>query len=93
MLVETFLPGREFTVGITGTGEDAEVLGVIEVIADRQGRARMATATRTRSISKRRSSIAWRTTREAKEAAEVALAAWRALRCRDGGRVDIRYGE
>ena len=32
VLAETFLPGREFTVGITGTGPEASVLGVIEVI-------------------------------------------------------------
>ena len=30
--METYLPGREFTVGILGTGKDARALGVIEVI-------------------------------------------------------------
>jgi D-alanine-D-alanine ligase len=32
VLVEEFLPGREFTVGITGTGNDAQVIGMMEVI-------------------------------------------------------------
>ena len=32
VLVETYLPGREFTVGILGTGKDARALGVLEVI-------------------------------------------------------------
>ena len=31
VLVETFLSGREFTVGIAGTGPEAEVLGSMEV--------------------------------------------------------------
>src|SRR5258708_5393385 len=31
VLVETFLPGREFTVGIVGTGRAASSLGVMEV--------------------------------------------------------------
>ena len=31
VLVEKFLPGREFTVGITGTGRNAKVVGVIEI--------------------------------------------------------------
>ncbi len=30
-LVETFLPGREFTVGILGNGPQAEVLGIVEI--------------------------------------------------------------
>jgi len=32
VLVEQFLPGREFTVGVLGTGADAEVLGTLEII-------------------------------------------------------------
>ena len=32
VLVEAFLPGREFTVAITGTGDDATVLGVSEIV-------------------------------------------------------------
>ena len=32
VLVETYLPGREFTVGIVGNGKDATVLGVCEIL-------------------------------------------------------------
>ena len=32
VLVETYLPGREFTVGIVGNGEEARVLGVCEIL-------------------------------------------------------------
>jgi len=32
VLVETFLPGRELTVGILGTGRDSAVIGVMEII-------------------------------------------------------------
>ncbi|MCK9346874.1 MAG: hypothetical protein M0P40_07135 [Bacteroidales bacterium] len=32
VLVETYLPGREFTVGICGNGPDARVIGVMEVV-------------------------------------------------------------
>ena len=32
LLVEQFLPGREFTVGIVGTGQDAQVVGVREFV-------------------------------------------------------------
>jgi len=32
ILVEEFLPGREFTVGVIGTGKEARVIGVLEII-------------------------------------------------------------
>lgn len=32
VLVEEYLPGSEFTVGITGTGSSARVLGILEII-------------------------------------------------------------
>ena len=34
VLVETFLPGREFTVGMIGTGRHAESIAVLEVLLD-----------------------------------------------------------
>ena len=32
VLIEEYLPGREFTVGVTGSGTDAKVIGGMEVI-------------------------------------------------------------
>ena len=91
VLVETFLPGREFTVGITGTAEDAKVLGVTEIVplagwvGDGYGFENKDTGWEERVEIVRATHLP-----EAKRAGAVALAAWRALRCRDGGRIDIR---
>ena len=46
VLVEEFLPGREFTTGLVGTGDNAQVLGTLEIVLlagaddDRRRRAR-----------------------------------------------------
>jgi D-alanine-D-alanine ligase len=97
VLVETFLSGREFTVGITGTGEDARVLGSTEIVpkagwvGDGYGFENKDAGWEDRVEIIRASHLP-----QAKAAGAVALAAWRALRCRDGGRIDIRcdaYGK
>lgn len=89
VLVEEFLPGREFTVAITGTGEDAAVLGISEIVpmanwvGDGYGYEN-------KEYWLDKVQIVEADEEHARAVSEVALAAWRALRCRDGGRIDIR---
>jgi D-alanine-D-alanine ligase len=89
VLVETFLPGREFTVGITGTGKEAAPLAVIEVVL-RSGAEKDAYS----YVNKERYEelVEYRLVKDnmAEAAAEVALASYRGLGCRDAGRVDLR---
>ncbi|KAF5042856.1 MAG: ATP-grasp domain-containing protein [Sphaerochaeta sp.] len=92
VLVETFLSGREFTVGITGTGDEAVSTGVMEIIIDHHSdggiysyKTKQEYVTTTRY--EKPEPAAW------KACEAVALAAWRALGCRDGGRIDVKMGE
>jgi len=89
VLVETYLPGREFTVGITGTGVDARVLGVLEIAPTGK-----AAGSDYGFENKERcdENVVYRLVEDAQSeaAAAIALKAWRVLRCRDGGRIDIR---
>ena len=90
VLVETYLPGREFTVGIVGTGDEARALGVLDIApTDKAVGIDYGYENKERCDE----NIVYRLIddAEARGAADVALAAWRALRCRDGGRVDVRY--
>ncbi len=89
VLVEEFLPGREFTTGIVGTGEKARVIGSMEVIL--LGSAEpdaYSYANKDDWIGK----IDYKLVNDSvvKKAEKFALAAWRGLGCRDGGRIDIR---
>src|SRR5690606_31381467 len=34
VIIEEYLPGREFTVGIVGTGKGARVIGALEIVVD-----------------------------------------------------------
>jgi D-alanine-D-alanine ligase len=93
VLVETFLPGREFTVGILGTGEDARVLGVSEIVPKDAWVGDGYGFENKDGNWQEKVDVIGADPVSAKGAGEVALAAWRALRCRDGGRVDIRHDD
>jgi len=95
VLVETFLPGREFTVGILGNGSPY-MLGIMEV-APSEGSVEdfIYSVTVKREFEKRvqlkcppdlSPSLLCRIE-------EVALSSYRVLGCRDVARIDIRLGE
>jgi len=90
VLVESYLPGREFTTGILGTGDSARVLGTLEVAIKANAPGRDYSF----EIKERCEEfvdylpMARDTLREEVEA--VSLSAYRALDCRDAGRVDVR---
>lgn len=89
VIVEPFLPGREFTVGIVGTGDRAEIIGTMEVHFLEKAEV-AAYGYQNKSDWEDRVSYSMPADRIARRAGEVALAAYRALEVRDLGRVDIR---
>ncbi|UCG00230.1 MAG: ATP-grasp domain-containing protein [Spirochaetaceae bacterium] len=89
VLVEEYLPGREFTVGILGTGVRAAALGTLEVIIREHGEQGAYSYL---NKEKCEELVEYRFVRdkEVRAAEELSLQAWRVLGCRDAGRVDIR---
>jgi len=88
-LIETFLPGREFTVGLVGTGKAAEAVGALEVVLKDNAEPVAYSYVNKEECEER---VIYRLVDDAaaREACAVALEAWRALGCRDAGRVDLR---
>jgi D-alanine-D-alanine ligase len=89
VLVETYLPGREFTVGLAGTGAKARVLGVVEVLLGDKAEPG-AYSYDNKEHYEDRVRYALCDDAPARDAAALSLAAWRGLGCRDAGRVDVR---
>lgn len=89
VLVETYLPGREFTVGIVGTGKNARAIGAMEVILNPDAEQHAYSYDNKEHYENLVRYAAVDDT-EAKHAMEISLAAWRGLGLKDGGRIDLR---
>jgi D-alanine-D-alanine ligase len=89
VLVEAFLPGRELTVGVVGTGAAAATVGALEITLLAGADADVCTF-RNKEDCERLVSYSLPTDEHTRAAERIALAAWRTLGCRDGGRVDLR---
>lgn len=88
-IVEPYLPGREFTVGIVGTGDAARAVGTMEVILRNDAEPHSYTY-----VNKEKCEVLcdfpMADVKSAAEAESQSLRAWRLLGCRDAGRVDLR---
>ena len=92
VLVERFLPGREFTVGITGTGAGAQILGTMEVLllpSAEPGVYSYHNKENSEELVRYRRMLPGEDPLIA-AVEDIALRAWRTLGCRDAGRLDVR---
>jgi len=89
VLVETYLPGREFTVGIVGSGAAAAAVGVIEVLLRPEAEVNAYSY-----VNKENCEELVKYVLAPEDAAdpcrELALRAWRGLGCLDAGRIDVK---
>jgi D-alanine-D-alanine ligase len=88
-LVERYLPGREFTVGIVGNGNEARVLGVCEILLKPNAEANVYSL-HNKELCEELVTYAPADDNEAWLAGARALQAYRALECRDAARIDFR---
>lgn len=89
VLVETYLPGREYTVGIVGTGASASAVGTVEIVLREEAQASAYSY-----VNKERCEelVLYELAKGeiASRCEALALRLWRHLGCRDAGRVDLR---
>lgn len=92
VLVERFLDGREFTVGMVGTGKAARVLGTLEVILMENAEKQVYSYGNKENYEERVNYRLVRPEEDASvaEAERLSLGVWCHLGCQDAGRVDIR---
>ena len=92
VLVESYLPGRELTVGILGTGQRAKALGTVEVhlldqaeqgVYSYNNKEHCETLVHYHLVRADEDSVV-------EKAEMIALDVWKVLDCRDAGRVDLR---
>ena len=91
-LVEHFLSGREFTVGIVGNGADARVLGVCEILLKARAEANVYSL-HNKELCEDLVTYVRADDAEARVAGVHALDAYHALECRDAARIDFRSDE
>lgn len=89
ILVERYLSGREFTVGLLGTGLAARTIGTLEIVLNAHAEQIGYSYLNKQDYENR---VSYHLIQDsiADQCQELALAAWRGLECRDAGRIDLK---
>lgn len=90
VLVETYLSGREFTVGVLGTGKASRAIGVLEVKLLENAEPQVYSFMNKEFCEERVKYMLAEDRNIIKEASDIALNAYNTFGCRDSGRVDIK---
>jgi D-alanine-D-alanine ligase len=93
VIVERFLPGREFTVGILGTGARATALATLEIELLEGADSEVYSY---RNKEECEELVRYKLLPAGKlrrDIESLCLRAWQALGCRDAGRMDVRLDE
>lgn len=96
VLMEAYLPGREYTAGIMGSGANAQVMGVVEILHKSQAFVDLSEKKKWRTQVFRPVSEHCQENGRLKDSslerdiARLCLEAYRAVDCQTIGRVDVR---
>ena len=90
VLVEEFLPGREFTVSVLGNGRDAYVLGMMEIELPYDTNGGIYSYVAKEQCEKLVNYTPYTKGSLYNQLKQLALDSYRVLQCRDASRVDIR---
>lgn len=93
VLVETFLAGREFTLGLLGSGTGAMVIGVLEVALRAEAKGNSYSYFNKQNYQEYIEYKLFTDEPMASTLSKLALSVWQGLGCLDAGRVDIRLDE
>lgn len=95
MLVEEYIGGREFTVGIVGNGDDLHVFPPMEIVYMKQNKFNIYSYNVKQNYKEliRYDCPAKITTQEEKEMTDTARKIYRILECKDFARIDFRLSE
>lgn len=90
VLIEEYLPGREFTVGILGTGYNSRIYEIMEIEINKPESNAIYSYEVKEDYEKyvKYSLLTDKKLRE--EISELCLKSWKVLGCRDGGRIDVK---
>jgi len=92
VLVERYLPGREYTVGIIGTGNRSEAVGVIEVVIKGSSDTEVY-GFKAKELCEQLVDYVPARGARADRAKELALIVHKGINCRDSSRVDFKEDE